>query len=386
MIIHEKPLSYSQLLRMVNEELHSGGKMDFLAIPMTSWHAMGIMSVLLTLYESGKINGGCIAIKRYYELGWAVEENIFEPLKDKDIQIVKLMDEPKLTSGSFVRWMMNAPKRSDQKMFYCLVPQVPIPIVSRDLEKKIEERNIINIIVDEGLGTYSRSAVGFVHLCTSDLKNRGEKWNVGLDWMQRYIGKFVLTCKHRYIDCNLFCKRPGYIVKNNSAIHGYRRLYRIMGENIDFSDYSHYRNAMIISGQAYTSSGVMYQDEDIAVLKEICAYCISRQIPVVIKPHPREMHSNRYQPLLDMGCYLEENNKYPMELILANLHQKPRGIIGMTSTPLVTAKLFWDVPTYSIVRLLHPDRMRKDLRKEMRCFERKFGKYIKMIRKPEEII
>ena len=111
----------------------------------------------------------------------------------------------------------------------------------------------------------------------------------------------------------------------------------------------------------------------------------AKGLPVIIKPHSREMHRERYQPLLDMGCQLEPNQQYPMELVLANLKEKPLGIVGMTSTPLITAKLFWDIPTYSIAGLLRPENMRKDLRKEMDSFRRKFQRYVKIIKEQDEV-
>lgn len=386
MTICEKPISYHQLMRMIRDEQTTGEQVDFLAVAMTSWHVMGILSVLLHLYAKRKITKGIIVIERYYELGWAVSEELFSLLSDKDIRIVRLTDMPKLSQSGFLHWAAGTPKKRTDHEFYCIVPQVPMPMIAKDLENIFRKRSIVHVIVDEGLGTYTRTVWGFVHLCTADLHDWGERFNVAAEWTQRYAAKAVLSCSHRLIDCNLFRKLPMHIAKNNPAISAYRRMYRAMGYGIDFSCYSHYGSAIIISGQPYTSSGVMYKNEDVAILKELCTYYREKQIPVIIKPHPREMHKGRYQPLLDMGCMLEPNQQYPMELILANLMEKPLGIIGMTSTPLITAKLFWNIPTYSIVGLLHPENMRKDLRKEMDCFRRKFQKYVKMIKEPAEVV
>lgn len=385
MTILEKPISYHQLMRMIRDEQKAGEQIDFLAVAMTSWHVMGILSVLLHLYAKGKITKGIIVIERYYELGWAVSEELFSLLNDRDIQVVRLMDLPKLSHGDFLHWAAGTPKKRTDHEFYCIVPQVPMPLIAKDLEKLFRKRSIIHVIVDEGLGTYTRSVWGFVHLCTADLNDWGERFNVAAEWTQRYAAKAVLSCSHRLIDCNLFRRLPMHIAKNDPAISAYRRMYETMGHGIDFSCYSHYGNAIIISGQAYTSSGVMYENEDVTVLKGLCAYYREKQIPVIIKPHPREMHRGRYRELLDMGCVLEPNQQYPMELILANLKEKPLGIIGMTSTPLITAKLFWDIPTYSIAGLLRPENMRKDLRKEMRCFVKKFGPFVKMLKSPDNI-
>lgn len=385
MTICEKPISYHQLMRMIRDEQQSGKGIDFLAVAMTSWHVMGILSVLLRLYDTGKISRGIIVIQRYYELGWAVSEDLFSLLNDRDIQVVRLMDLPKLSQGDFLHWAAGTPKKRTGNECYCIVPQVPMPLIARDLEKIFQEWGVIHAIVDEGLGTYTRSVWGFVHLCTADLRDWGERFNVAAEWTQRYAAKGVLSCAHRLIDCNLFRRLPMHIRINAPAVSAYRRMYRAMGAGIDFTEYAHYENAIIISGQAYTSSGVMYENEDIAVLRKVCAHCRAKGLPVIIKPHPREMHRERYQPLLDMGCQLEPNQQYPMELILANLKEKPLGIVGMTSTPLITAKLFWDIPTYSIAGLLRPENMRKDLRKEMRCFVKKFGPFVKMLKSPDNI-
>lgn len=386
MTICEKPISYHQLIRMIRDDQQSEKAIDFLAVAMTSWHVMGVLSVLLRLYDTKKISKGIIVIERYYELGWAVSEELFSLLYDRDIQVVRLMDLPKLSQRDFLHWAAGTPKKRTGNECYCIVPQVPMPLIARDLEKLFPKRDVVHAIIDEGLGTYTRSVWGFVHLCTADLSNWGERFNVAAEWTQRYAAKAVLSCAHRLIDCNLFRKLPLHIRSNAPAISAYRRMYRAMGSGIDFSEYAHYENAVIISGQPYTSSGVMYKNEDITALREVCTYCRAKKIPVIIKPHPREMHRERYQPLLDMGCLLEPNQQYPMELIFANLKEKPLGIVGMTSTPLITAKLFWDIPTYSIVGLLHPENMRKDLWKEMVSFRRKFKKYVKMIKEPAEIV
>lgn len=386
MTICEKPISYQQLMRMIREEQQPEKGFDFLAVAMTSWHVMGVLSVLLRLYDTGKVSRGVIVIQRYYELGWAVSEELFSLLDGRDIQIVRLMDLPRLSRKDFLHWAAGTPKKRTDCVCYCIVPQVPMPLIARDLEKLFPTRSVVHVIVDEGLGTYTRSVWGFVHLCTADLSNWGERFNVAAEWTQRYAAKAVLSYAHRLTDCNLFRRLPLHIRKNTSAISAYRRMYRAMGTGIDFSEYAHYENAVIISGQAYTSSGVMYDNEDVAVLKEVCAHCIHKGYPVIIKPHPREMHRERYQVLLDMGCRLETNQQYPMELILANLKEKPLGIVGMTSTPLITARLFWDIPTYSIVGLLRPGKMRKDLRKEMDSFRRKFGRYVRIMGGPAEVV
>lgn len=386
MTIYDKPISYQQLMRMIREKQQSEKGIDFLAVAMTSWHVMGVLSVLLRLYDTKKVSRGIIVIERYYELGWAVSEELFSLLNNRDIQVVRLTDLPKLPRRDFLHWAAGTAKKQADHEFYCIVPQVPMPLIARDLEKWIHERRIVHVIVDEGLGTYTRSVWGFVHLCTADLNDWGERFNVAADWTQRYAARAVLSCTHRLIDCNLFRRLPLHIRKNGSAISAYRRMYRAMGTGIDFSGYARYENAVIISGQAYTSSGVMYDNEDVAVLKKICAHCINKGYRVIIKPHPREMHSGRYRSLIEMGCWLETNQQYPMELILANLDRKPAAIIGMTSTPLITARLFWDIPTYSIVGLLRPEKMRKDLRKEMDSFRRKFRWYVRVIEDSTEVV
>lgn len=217
-------------------------------------------------------------------------------LNDRDIQVVRLMDLPKLSQGDFLHWAAGTPKKREDRECYCIVPQVPMPLIARDLEKLFQKQGIVHVIVDEGLGTYTHSVWGFVHLCTADLRNWGERFNVAAEWTQRYAARAVLSCAHRLIDCNLFRRLPMHIRINAPAVLVCRRMYRAMGAGIDFSQYAHYENAIIISGQAYTSSGVMYKNEDITALREICAHCRAKGIPVIIKPHPREMRRERYQP------------------------------------------------------------------------------------------
>ena len=71
-----------------------------------------------------------------------------------------------------------------------------------------------------------------------------------------------------------------------------------------------------------------------------------------------------------------------MEAVLAGIYPKPAGIIGITTTTLVTAKLFWKIPTLSLARVIERESYQGRFVEEIDNFCRIFANIVQI---PERI-
>ena len=96
---------------------------------------------------------------------------------------------------------------------------------------------------------------------------------------------------------------------------------------------------------------------------------------IIIKPHPREKNIDKY---IKLGCEVDIRNDVPLESILAGLDVKPKCIVGITTTTLVTAKLFWNIPAISMAKLINRDSYGKEIVGEIDNFCKIFGTIIQI--------
>lgn len=346
--------------------------MDFLALPISSWHAIGMAGFLREAFEYGRIQSGVIAICRHPVAGYVLEESVFLPLEKYNIKIVYVDSLPEDIQLD-VRQI--ACKKKKKKEFYLLNAYMPNVAVAQYLQERLE-RHIVHVRIDEGLATYMRDLKGWMQEYQKG-RNSNPLESVGylLTSLKQRCFLKIYQEKGELLDANLFWQKRCGISKNQEAVKRYRDYYQAYAQFVELKDYSHYENAIVLCGQPYRETRDIRAEEDIRVLKDICMFFAKRKEKVIFKPHPRVTELERYQTL---GCVIDTDNRWPLELVFAGLKTKPKAIIGITSTPLITAKLFWNIPTYTIYPMYRKTCVSKSLQNEMQNFYRIFHKYVKV--------
>ena len=110
------------------------------------------------------------------------------------------------------------------------------------------------------------------------------------------------------------------------------------------------------------------------LVKDICDFLKSKHIDFIIKPHPRECNINIYR---NIGNVFESNN-ISLEMLLGNMEQTPRVIIGTISSCLYIANSLYGIKAISLGKILLQSMEFKNLgmRRVIKEFVRKFDKIV----------
>ena len=107
------------------------------------------------------------------------------------------------------------------------------------------------------------------------------------------------------------------------------------------------KDSVLICTQPLIEDGIINDNRDAMLYKEIIKLAKSKNLKVCIKLHPREK-LNKYNDL--KAEFLRCDNT--MEEILANC-EKPRCIISPFSTTMMDASFFYNIPAYGIYKIMN---------------------------------
>lgn len=197
----------------------------------------------------------------------------------------------------------------------------------------LNDVHIINIVADEGLGTYQKHAINIRTIILKFIK---------------IILSKKITVKY---DTLFFKTHNKKIVLNKSILSRYQNVFKandIKNIKNDLKDIEIETKYIILSLAPIIEMDEISQECLIKILKIIANITQKMNVKVVVKPHPRE---NKMNIFAEFGWKMIKAKNVSMEVLLANLANKPIALIGSFSTALVTGRLFWDIHAVSILNL-----------------------------------
>ena len=333
---------------------------NFIAMIRSFWHAVGVKAAIQRLKDND-INIKGIVLIQDTEKGILVDKNIFADVQEIKAYNIRVSFFEKAYRIADIKRIANIKKGTTlQECFFIAFPHRP----QYDLMRLVYEntsKQLCAIVIDEGLGSYMRTDYEWykAEICASIHKERV---------YQRFFSKF---CKEKICykilsqcglikDFNLFkLDRKGVYQKNGQLESYYKEALR---SNINIltriDQYTQYQNAVVLALQGYHLEKKILQDEDLKVLEMVCLFFRRKGYSLVIKPHPREADIKRYGKL---QCYIDLEQSIPLEIILEVLPVKPKCIVGITTTALITGSLFYSIPTISVMDLLDRNQVTEDL-------------------------
>lgn len=354
---------------------------DYIAFVTSSWHFLSALSTITWLKKSKQVRKGIILICEHPAEGQIIEVNMLNRMWFEDQEIYTFRFATLSSDREVMKYIMA--HDSMGKPFYILRPVMPKLEFSVFLYNCGPRKNIIHVVLEEGMASYMRDWKGWLF---------EEKWNVGVGnvWKQfsnRTWKKFLYTeaLKRRgeFIENTLFILKEGKFLPNKRAITHLKRTIEELKDVYDFSKYNNYGNSVIICTQPYGEQNYILKEADIKIIRECCRKVIKKGYRVIIKPHPREKNLVKYD---GMGAEIDVENAVPLEAILAQAEPKPKCIIGITTTTLVTAQLFWKIPAFSIARLIEREAYSRELIGDIDNYCKTFSGMIKIPQNIQSII
>jgi hypothetical protein len=208
-------VNYDEIIDIIKKDKD----INFVAFLRTPWHAQGVEATLESLAESESLNGiillsngdyNCdkpLVAKESFNLSPSIKYNI---MYSKDIEFPKSKIQLlKLKLNTFSYFMHH--KKGTRKI-YVLSPFAINDIFVAKLKASIANASIINIIIDEGLGTYTRT-----------------KFNWAVEHYQntKSVKRFVASLFAKNIEqlYKNICSRKNELIINNILVKGENKKY-----------------------------------------------------------------------------------------------------------------------------------------------------------------
>lgn len=353
------------------------------AIVVSSWHYINALANIGFLIQKGKVKKAIILICKHGQAGLIVDQTLYENSVNSNIENMLFHFRIQPHWRDVKKYLMD--KEKYKRDFFILRPVEPKIEFTVSLWMKGVKRNYCQVIIDEGLGYYLRSTLGWykeTKIITSG--QRGKKANILASYGKKFYINLMLRRK-RQLRVNTFFitdKRRKQLKVNNICIKYLRDTFINVSRNYYHFNRSLYENKLIICTQPFNDLGMLRNNSDVKVIRELCAMAKQHGIGVVIKPHPRETIIEKYQ---DIGADIDVNNLIPLEIILAGLRKFPIGIVGISTTTLVSAKILWNIPTFSIINIVGKDNFDKSAIEDIRNFSKLFSEYVKILNRLEDM-
>lgn len=366
-------LSHAQII----EKMKSDTNVNFVAFVRTPWHALGCNASLLKLKEQEKTFNGLVVLSEdsYNCENPLLSADNFKALADNEIGFELLYFNGNAFSSSVVDnikiklqsvFYLANHKKGTRKIYVLNPMQINDIFITR-FKQAVPDSDIVNIVIDEGLGVYMRSGFNWAVEQYHNTNSMKEfiRFIFDLQKKKLYVNKSIK--RREYINNDILINNNGKFEENKGIISYYRRV--IDCDKVSNEKYSRYSNSVIISAQLYFEDNQIKNNADLELYKKIISALSERNIGVVFKPHPRDKNLSRYDCL---DCFVDTDNTVSQEAILASLDVKPRAVLSFTSTSLVTSSLFYGIKTASLNSLLPKEDVQLTLLNEFANFKKAF--------------
>lgn len=363
----------------LNKILDKLSNCNFLAFVSTPWHTYGTKCIIEELRKKKICLKGYIVLlptvpesEQYY-----VDLRLFDFFDLENLKIVKCSLEKRYRNFCVVLIkQLNYCVKEECKgtFFYVINPGIPSYDTAREIEKRYK-KVVYNIVIDEGLSTYMGLEDGF-SILRVDTYIEFLKKNI------RVLLAFLIKKRKKNL-CyfTLFTGKLESLYLNESTILKYKKILSINTNEIVKKN--SFRNTVIVLTQPFIEVGELSGCIDYIILERLVEY-LHRvyEYEIVIKTHPKETNKFKYSGL---NCKIENSSMLSFEELMAHSIEKPIAVIGFTSTALVTASIFWNIPAYSLCNFLKGDDVSIKLRRIKNKFLIGFKNYVRIVKDLEEI-
>lgn len=352
-----------------------------IAIVISSWHYLNSLATINFLLKKRKVRKAIILACYHLQAGFIVDEHLWNAEVNSRIER-KVFQFRFLPQWREIEDYLKE-KKVKEKNFYILRAVEPSVEFATELWLKGLKRNFVHILLDEGLGFYLRTAKGWLN----ENKIINSKISISqkdiVKKMKRQLYIRVMLKKREQLIYNTFFKKKGkHLIVNHACIDYLHDVLEKSSCLYDYNDYSIYENKVVICTQPFHDLGQIKENADIEVIKQICGMAKEKNVGVIIKPHPRERDIEKY---LKIGVNVDVNNLAPLEIIFAGLRNKPKAIIGITTTSLVTANVLWGINSFSIVKIIGEKNFNTEVKEDIENFPKLFSKYVRVLERISDI-
>jgi hypothetical protein len=331
------------ILKKIENQMEQN-KLDFVAIAITHWHAIGVDIEILANSQKR----GIVIIAPHPKNGVLITPNDFvcSHLKNIDFYIQDSSSTFKwdklVRIGRQYRSILLTPFNKGKNRIRFISPMIPYhPFISIFSSRKIAARHSPEfVLVDEGIGTYvsdlvwkkvnkMEGQIGFSRKVKDSLNRKLQ----GLIEKKTSISKkFLFTYKNDRLHLN------------ESIAKEYRAFFK--------NEFIPDKKVALIVTQPFSEINLVSLNDEINLLKRAIKRLISNGYHVYLKPHPREENGKYtiFESLFSINNFSIIHQDKSVEKDFGRI--KPKVIIGYNSTALITANALYNIRAYSLIKYL----------------------------------
>lgn len=369
-------------------------KFNFIGIAVTPWHAHGIDCAIRYLEDSGVGVKGIILIHpaiiqgkiKYilnennfindccslYKLKVALNAGLLNKIREiwNNVKARRLYNSQVFDSSKCCLYIASAWHPNINLFMY--------------IHRKFRHLYVVRLmVVEEGLSTYFPDVKSNKHIWNT-LRKQEKGLQLFVSYIYRslnYSLKKDFEDNTQWVNLNILLEQGNGIYPNPQAIKYYRDVITKYCCKYSWNSVPDLNDCIVLCSMAYLHSEI--QDEaDVNILREISLKFQQAGYKVYLKPHPRDAgYHQRYAPLscefLNVDC--------SVETLMARYH-RIKAIVSFSSTSLVTAKLIFNIPAFSILNMLDMDKYGRYIQDEMNSFKQIFSSIVTVPESIEDLI
>lgn len=359
------------------------GDYNLVAVAITPWHAISIDALILYLQAKDIKIKAAISILPHYKTGYAINENYFiNKCSTYYLYSYKeLSKEKTFDNASIIKKLKNLTKhywcifrdefllRNNGNLYYASSIHYATKI--RKCSEK-QQKHVIICSSEEGVATYMGT------MKASQIKYRR---GVGLKNIIFDMADLWYMIIHSKETCKILKKNIWGWSVNQRIIPYYRKVFDCLNEKFGCHIDKNMLSQSIIVCTTAWERDLIYKNEDYEVLKKVCKYLEGCGYNLLLKTHPRdEFYKTKVE---ELGCSLLNSGGMSIECICE--YCTPKAIISFSSTALITAKIFWNIPVFCLSDMLDRQNIDPFYLNEIDCFKRTFYRQVKFVKSVTEI-
>lgn len=329
--------------------------MEFIAVAVSPWHAIGVDAEVIR----GNYKSGIVLIFPHPKDGYLITPGDLICSKESDIKFLqlkslkvksKLLRYIDMTKGFLNLYRVFRWKRNNALSTLRLIsPMKPSLYFVRLFSCKslFKYYHPAFTVIDEGMGTY------FSRQIWHGINKREQPCSTfpllkpfysSVD----YLLENIIPYEKRFL-----FKRDmdGTLIHDSSVATYYSQALQCLAKKLN-GTVENLENAALVVTQPFSEYGYVPYKTELYVMEKVVDTIINNGLRAALKPHPREK-IEKYAPLLER--YSKNVTLLPqmgaVETIVFKL--QPKLIVGFTSTALMTCNALFNVPSYTAIKFLY---------------------------------
>lgn len=360
---------------------------NFISEAWTPWHAIGIDALIMKLQDSGVVVNAAIIIAPHEYGGYVINESNF---KNNCSFFYKLSQNTEVTITnkkdslfskihaiySFYKFVFcDLHETVKHVRFYYSSPLFTFPSIASGLYNL--GKHVVFIKSEEGVGSYMGTLSepytrwSYVH-SFSDFRSY---------FRYTLFGRYIVNLTHESYVARLFKNKSKGIIPNIDIYPYFSKVLKLYeNEFVGKINKDDIKRSIFICTTAWERNKII-DNEDLHVLKSVCDFLYSKGHKLYLKTHPRDFFFKLYRK--ELHAEILDTLGLPIECLLE--YSKPLAIISFSSTVLVNAKMFWNIPVFCLSNLLNRAKIDQTYLKEIDSFKTVFGQFIGYVNEPDKI-